>query len=453
MDLKVSAQTGVLGSLLLRPEELAGQIMHRLSPEDFPDPTLRNIFRGAQSLWLAKKPIDPVLLVEHLGKAYADPISEILGMTATSANWEQYCTQLRENRQLAEIQSAALEIASAGTDLQTARQLLAKASKLLLGGEGKEASYAELLSDFVTRQRDPAPPDYLDFGIEPLNKRLQIGRSRFVILGAESSVGKTAFALQLARDIARSGKSVGFFSYETALEDLGDRLVANAASVPLPQAKLKQVPTDAMLRVSEEAEHDLPLRVYESARYSVDDLRAKILADGIQVAFIDYLQLIPVKAAERWQAVTQISMDLHVLAQELGVVIIALSQVTPPELDKKGFRPWIRKGNLRESRQLTQDADAILLLDLSDVKDRSSDRVLIIDKNKDGPLGNLVLHFDPEHMRFTAVTPAEDHPYRRMMAYLYGLKRSSVKTQQPSEPENAQVKFEDYTEDDGDLPF
>jgi len=455
MDLKLNAQTGVLGALLLWPEELAGQILQRLAPEDFPDPTLRNLFRGARQLWLSKKTVDPVLLVESLGKAYADPVAQIVGMTSTKAHWEQYCRQLRENHQLAEIQSAALAIASQGTGLADARRLLAEASRLLIqDGELREGTYAELMADFVTRQMDPAPPDYLDFGMPALNKRLQIGARRFVILGAESSTGKTALALQLARNIARNGKRVGFFSYETSKEDLADRLAANAALIELNQAKVKKVPPDGLRRAADEADQELPLKIMESSRYTIDDLRAKILAEGFQVVFVDYLQLIPVRARERWQAVTQISMDLHVMAQELGITVIALSQVTPPQKDKKGWRPWISMGDLRESRQLSQDADAILLLDLCDVKDRKSDRVLIIDKNKDGPLGNLVLRFAPQYMRFEPIMPPEDHPYYQVMKFLRQVNQERRAEQAKAEKgDSVQVKFEDYSEDDGDLPF
>ena len=100
-------------------------------------------------------------------------------------------------------------------------------------------------------------------------------------------------------------------------------------------------------------------------------------------------------------------MSLHRLAQELKITVIGLSQVTVPELDKKNNRRYISMDDLRDSRQLKQDADVVLLLDLSDVRDRSSNRVLIIAKNKDDAIGRIVLKFEPSRMRFTYVPPVE----------------------------------------------
>ena len=95
-------------------------------------------------------------------------------------------------------------------------------------------------------------------------------------------------------------------------------------------------------------------------------------------------------------------MALHSMAQELGVVVIGLSQVTPPEANQKtGTRRGLRKGDLRESRQLINDADVIMMMDLEDPNNPASRRVLLIDKNKDGPLAKVYLNFDPEYMRFS----------------------------------------------------
>lgn len=454
MDLKMDAQMGVIGSMLLGTPEIVAQIVKQLKPEDFIDPTLRTVYSAARELYLNRKPVDPVMLVESLGTAYNDTILQIINLVPSAANWQHYAAQVKDNRQLMDIQAAVIGIVSSGVTLKEARELLGKASKLLLSSDTvREATYAEIMAEFVERQLDPTPPDYLDLGLAPLNKRVRIGPRRFVVLGAESSVGKTAFALQLARSIAVSGKRVGFFSYETAKEDLGDRVAANVLGVPLSAAKDKLAPPDALKRAEAESEKDsLPLKVIETAKWTIDDIRVKILTEGFDVVFVDYLQLIPVPQKERWQAVTQISMDLHALAQETGAIIFGLSQVTPPQPDKKGWRPWINKHNLRESQQLNQDADLILLLDLCDVKDRSSDRVLIIDKNKDGGLGSLVLQFSPDFMRFTPVTPAEDHPYNRVMAYIRGVNKER-QAEKRAQEEPQQVSFREYVEDDGDLPF
>jgi replicative DNA helicase len=230
-----------------------------------------------------------------------------------------------------------------------------------------------------------------------------------VVIGADSSVGKTALALQFALSMAKAGKRVGFFSYETSLSDATDRLAANDADVSLRQLKQKRLSRQDLARIVDAGGRGekLPLRILETARYTVEHIRAKTLSHGFDVIFVDYVQLIPSRARDRYEAVTQISMALHRLAQDLKITVIGLSQVTVPELDKKGNRRYISMDDLRDSRQLKQDADAVLLLDLSNVKDRSSNRVLIIAKNKDDAIGRIVLSFDPHHMRFAYVPPVE----------------------------------------------
>ena len=97
---------------------------------------------------------------------------------------------------------------------------------------------------------------------------------------------------------------------------------------------------------------------------------------------------------------TNVSIALRSMAQRLGVTIFALSQVTPPDRDIKGKRRHLIKEDLRESRQILQDANEILMLDYEDTGKNYGPRVLIIDKNKDGELGRIRLGFDPQHMRF-----------------------------------------------------
>ena len=124
--------------------------------------------------------------------------------------------------------------------------------------------------------------------------------------------------------------------------------------------------------------------------------------------FVDYVQLLQAEGESPAQQVRAISMDLHRMSQQLGVTVIGLSQVTPPPKDAKGRRPELSKENLRESHQLIHDAEAILILDLTDLKDYGSTRVLKVDKNKDGPCCRMLLRFDARHMRFVYQPPVRD---------------------------------------------
>ena len=267
-----------------------------------------------------------------------------------------------------------------------------------------------MAQDFLARMDDKKDPDYLDFGFPQLNAQLSISQGRFVVLAAESSVGKTALALQLGLGIARRGKRVGFFSLETSAPDAMDRIVAQTAEVPLPAIKHKRIGDDYARAITGELEksYELPFELIEAAGSSVADLRALTLAQRYEVIFVDYVQLLQAEGESPAQQVRAISMDLHRMSQQLGVTVIGLSQVTPPPKDAKGRRPELSKENLRESHQLIHDAEAILILDLTDLKDYGSTRVLKVDKNKDGPCCRMLLRFDARHMRFVYQPPVRD---------------------------------------------
>lgn len=406
-----AAEVSVIGSLLIDARTVP-VLLQQLTPEDFSDQALRHVFEAVRELFLARKPVDPVTVLDALGGgSYEKLMGDCMRAVPTAANCEEYARILREQTQLRQIQNACMQIVSAQTDLPRARELLSEAAALLVEHQAdRDLEYGELLSDLLDRQSDKTPPDYVDWGIPEINARLPVGPGNFVILGADSSVGKTALALQFALSMAKAGKRVGFFSYETTLQDVANRLAANDADVSLGRAKARKLNREELLRVTDAGGRStkISLRVMETARYTVEDIRAKTIARQFQVIIVDYVQLIPTREQDRYSAVTQISIGLHALAQELGVTVIGLSQVTVPETDKKGMRRFISSQDLRESRQLKQDADVILLLDLADPRDRDSNRVLMVDKNRDGPLGRFVLRFEPSRMRFTYVPPHED---------------------------------------------
>ena len=439
-------------------------VMDVLRPEDFDDSLDRRIFETFRELYLDRKPIDPVLVEAALGgEVYHNSLAQLMLDTPTAANVLEYARILKDQNKLRQIQTACLEIASSSVTLDRARELLSEAAGLLVEHQAdRDQSYGELLQDLLDRQSDKTPPDWLDWGIPALNERLMIGPGRFVILGADSSVGKTALALQFAISIARAGKRVGFFSYETSLADVTDRLASNDADVSLRALKKKRLGREEIARIINAGGRGekLPLRILETARYTVEDIRAKAIARQFDVVFVDYVQLVPSRARDRYEAVTQISMALHRLAQDLKITVIGLSQVTVPELDKKQERRFISMDDLRDSRQLKQDADAVLLLDLSNVKDRDSNRVLIIAKNKDDAIGRIVLSFDPHHMRFAYVPPVEGTDEKASRERVEAMDRNREKRLRKEAEKNrtaldGQGVFHEMSdgEDDEALPF
>jgi replicative DNA helicase len=403
------AQAAVIGSLLI-DESLIGEIMQRLRPEDFGDGGLRSLYSAARDLWLDQKRVDPVTLLDRAGDLYNDLLAKVLQQTPTAANWESYCAIVKNNARLQQLRGVALRILEC-EKADEARDLLLDAQGLLAQRESiRIYSYKDMLNSQLDRVQDQTPPDFLDWGFAQLNELLTIKQGRFVVIGAESSVGKTALALQLARTVAGKGKKVGFFSLETDHDDAIDRMTANAADLSLGSIKHKRLNREAIGRIIGEFKRngELPLELIEAAGCTVEEIRAITLMRRYDVIFIDYVQLISTAGDGATEQVRKISIDLHTMATQLGVTTIGLSQVTPPEKDKKGQRRYLRKEDLRESKQLGNDAEAVLLLDLTDLNDYGSPRVLIVDKNKDGAPGKMLLNFEPRHMRFTYQPPFED---------------------------------------------
>ena len=413
MDLNFpQAEEALIGAILIDGEHVLPAVAETVRAEDFSDPTLRHLYEAARELFLAQKPVDPVTIGAAAGaaEAYGGVAAAIMARTPTAANAAEYAEIVKANAQLARIRDAALQILDCRS-ADEAQAILRGAEGLLTERESARIkSYSEMAQDFLSRMDQRKPTDYLDFGFPQLNAQISISQGRFVVLAAESSVGKTALALQLALGIARKGKRVGFFSLETSAPDAMDRIVAQTADVPLPAIKHRRLGEDFARAISAELErsYELPFELIEAAGSGVADLRALTLARRYEVIFVDYVQLLSAEGENPAQQVRAISMDLHRMASQLGVTVIGLSQVTPPPKDAKGRRPELSKENLRESHQLIHDAEAILIMDLADLSDYQSNRILKVDKNKDGPCCRMLLRFDARHMRFEYQPPVED---------------------------------------------
>lgn len=450
----LQAESSVLGSLLLSPE-IAGEVFHRLHAEDFQEPALRTLFNSAREIWLEQKPLDPVILLDRAGAAYADTVRAVMIDTPTAAHYAEYCEIVAQSAQLRRMREAAMRIVDAGS-ADEARQILAEAQGLLVERTRKNAfSWQEMAQNFLERL-DAGPERFLDWGIPQLNEHLKIRPHSFVVLAAESSVGKTALALQIAFGMARGGTKVGFFSLETFQEEAADRMMAQLSGVPLPAIRGRSVGKDGTKRLYDTAQSTFraPFELIQAAGYTVDEVRAETLAKGFEVVFVDYVQLLAAKGDSPTEQVRGISMDLHRLCQELSVTVIGLSQVTPPPKKQDGTRYELGKDNLRESHQLIHDAEAILVMDLADIKDYNSNRILKIDKNKDGPRARMLLRFDAPRMRFEYLPPVQDTEQAKADARNRKMDENrEKKNRKAAEAAPGQGTLAEVGDEDGALPF
>ena len=333
--------------------------------------------------------------------------------TPTAANVSDYLDILQRSARLDALRGAAYEILNAHSDTEAAAIYERMGQALRDTEDVEDLSWSDCVHDYLDRMGDKTPVDRLRWGIEQLDSRLSVTPGKFVILAADSSVGKTALALQFAYHMASTGKRVGFFSLETDKESLTDRLMAEAqvAGINMPRTKEKAL-SDRDWRAASAAgdrSTGIPLRILRRAE-TIEQIRSRTISRRFDVIFIDYVQLIDAPGRERWDIVTNVSIGLHRMAQQLGVTVIGLSQITPASKDAKKAPS---KDDLRESRQLKHDADVILIMSLSQ-EGAGVFRELQIAKNKDGPLGRMLLSFDAEHMSFAYREPPKQNPFAEM---------------------------------------
>ncbi len=399
-----TAEESVIGSMLLDPG-CAGEVLAQLRGADFRAGRLRSIFETIRALYNERQPIDPVVIAGRLGDDSWEAITTCMELTPTAVNVRHYCRIVRERAELDRLHRMAERLQEI-TDLGEARQLVAQAQADASDRPGiTSATLTEMMAGFFRRLAGPKP-EYLAWGLGMLDDMLQTGPGKYVILGARPSTGKTALALQLALNIARK-KRVGFFSLETLPEVLADRIAAAKTSLTLPTIKKHDLTkSDLQVVGSQLGQHpDLrgDLEVVSASALTVDEIRTITLAKRFEVVFIDYVQLIQSPGrGERAEQMQRVSMDLRAMAQLTGVVIVALAQLRRPDTQQK--QKTATMADLKESGQFEQDADSILLMYHQDPQNRLSDRIIKIEKNKEGYAGFAARYrFDGKKQTFSPV--------------------------------------------------
>ena len=415
-----SPQVAVLGSLLLSPE-LTGEVMAQVRPEEFLSGTYRQIYCAIRALFADGRPIDPVTVRDKLGSGDGDWNQVLLGIleaTPTAANIWEYVPLLKGQARRAAIRRLAGQLAEA-QDEEDMGKLIDQLNGLRAERQGAPRSDMEaMLREFYARHT--TAHEYLSWGFERLDAHLYAELGDMVVIGGDPSSGKTALSVGFAWHLAKKYR-VGFYSLETNRHKLADRLMANLASVELGDIKHGELSEEAWQRITQRSPdiRGRSLELIEASGMTMADIRADVLAHRYQVVFVDYLQIVqPENRREnRTSQVGQISRDMQALAHGCGVTLVALSQFsrrdddTPPTMS-----------DLRESGQIEQDADIIMLLYLEEPeRAENSRRVLKIGKNKEGERGKVFLVFDGAHQRFRpsmldAPAPAKPRQRRRKAA-------------------------------------
>lgn len=386
----------LLGAILIKPD-LAPYSLPNLEIEHFPA-DLRSVFAALSGLWNAKGQLDAVeacTRYPELQTTIMECVAECEGecIAITRDRVEEWTQLIREQAALTQFQSLALQAASSLTTFADLSDLYSQMGEALtFDREAQDFKAIGELVDSYIRRLDETP-QYIPSGIPVLDKHLHLAPGNLFIIGGRPSAGKTALSLQMACEQARRGFRVCYFSLETDPDTLTARVIANRLAVPLADVKNKNVPQSDLDGLAEL--HKLPLFIRSASGKGTGWIKAQAQRMKAQVIFIDYLQLLAAsKAKDRYQQITSISIGLHELAQTTGILVVALAQ-----LNRNAAHAAPSTADLKESGQLEQDGDAILLLS-SDGEQYKC----VLAKNKEGKIGEIPLTFDKTRQRFLAVT-------------------------------------------------
>lgn len=402
MNIENQTQYILLGAVLTFSEY--ADVLQDLEIDDF-CPELHDTFAAIRGYWERNDKWNPV---EVMGQ-YDDKCKKTMGecLDAFGAEFIHNVTHdmmqgwariVKEQAALSRARGLAFQIVDGSTryaDLTGIYEQLGEAINL----HSERSDFIPMcdgIDNYIRKLDDK--PEYISTGLRVLDNNLHLVPGNFVVIGGRPSAGKTALSLQLACEIAKSGRKVAYFSLETDPDTLYARIIANQLGVPLHTVKNKTVSINELDRLADIKKY--PLFVRSAAGKSVGWIRTQSIRMQAKVVFIDYLQLIhQAGAKDRYSAVTEISMALHEFAQSTGTLVVALAQLNR-ETARAGIPPTA--ADLRESGQIEQDADAIILLaqKVKTQKRPEEHYHFALEKNKEGNVGSLDITFQMETQQF-----------------------------------------------------
>jgi replicative DNA helicase len=428
----IEAEQAVLGAIFLEPSSLtlASEI---LIPEDFYRASHQKIFNVMLKLNDLGKAVDLITVTEELAasKLLEDTggvtyLSDIAASVPTAANIEYYARIVEEKSLLRRLIRTATGIASDGYSREDeVEALLSEAEKSIMEvAQRKNAGAFHNIKDVLVRTYDNIETMHnrvgditgLETGFVDLD-RMTAGfqRNDLIIVGARPSVGKTAFALNIAQNVAKkTGENIAIFSLEMGAEQLVMRLLCAEGNIDAQRLRTGSLTDDdwGKLTMAMGSLANTGIYIDDTPGVRISDIRSKCrrLAQehGLGMILIDYLQLIlgsGRSGENRQQEVSEISRSLKQLARELKVPVIALSQLSRGVEQRQDKRPMM--SDIRESGSIEQDADIVAFLYRDDYYDKESEAKniieIIIAKQRNGPVGTVQLAFVKEYNKFVNI--------------------------------------------------
>lgn len=395
------AQVGVLGSVLIEPS-LAPKVVASTNETDYRG-EYRAVYSAIAALLQEAQPVDVITVRNKLGPAYSELLMEIMKVTPTAANIDAYISACKEQSRLSSLHGIAMQLTSTVT-LDEARELLGKAQDAVVEHNNKRVFSMMNAMEHFYDTHQAGKKEYIEWGIGAFDDQLSTERGDVIVLAGRPSDGKSAIMLQFAYHMAQKHR-VGVFSFETGSGKLTDRLVSHVSKVDFRKIKRGDMRLEDWQRINGcvNGFTSRSLELIEASGMTVNDILGISLAQRFDIIFVDYVQLVtPLshRGGTRNDEVAGVSKALAIMARQHKIMVVELSQLSRPQKTKSGNYLPPTMSDLRESGQLEQDADVIMMLYRTNPDEASSPREMYVAKNKEGTLGKFTLHLDGKTQTF-----------------------------------------------------
>jgi replicative DNA helicase len=426
----LEAEVSVLGSILLDKEAIV-RVADILLPDDFYSDSHRIIFE--EMLWLYEhhQPIDVITLTNRLEEKSklveiggTTLLSQLANAVPSAAHVVSYAKIVADKALLRRLITTANDVITMAYETtEDPSETLDKAEQKIFGVSEKHLkenfiSLKSVLTESFDRidelHKDKDKLRGVPTGFKPLDNILAgLQPSDLIIIAGRPSVGKTAFALNIAHNVAvKDQVPVAIFSLEMSKEQLVDRLLASEAGIDSWKLRTGNLDDDDFLKINHAygALAEAPLFIDDSSIINVLEMRTKCrrlqAEHGLGLVMIDYLQLMSGNNPEnRVQEVSAISRALKGLSRELNVPVLALSQLSRAVESRPSKVPML--SDLRESGSIEQDADVVMFVYREEMYDPDTSRKgitdILIRKHRNGPIGQVELFFKPETQTLRAI--------------------------------------------------
>ena len=433
------AEQAVLGSMLIDPR-CVPEVIDKLRPDDFYLQQNRDIYETIYSMFNYSMTIDPVTVLENMKQngVYDENQSrgyllQLMDTTPTAANVKEYIDILKDNtlqRRVAETAGDLLAMVRQGSD--TGQDILEAAEQRIYAiRQGRSARgltpISDVIIDVYDRLAELAAIDSaipgLSTGLRDLDRAISgLNKSDLILLAARPGMGKTSMALNILLDAGKkSGKQVAFFSLEMSREQLALRLISSECFVDnkkLVTGKLTDDDWDK-IAVAADSLNQSRILIDDDSSVTVADINAKCRrVEDLGLVVIDYLQLMQSAGGKtrqgdnRQQIVSDISRSLKIMAKELNVPVLCLSQLSRANESRTDKRPML--SDLRESGAIEQDADIVMFLYREGYYNKDTENPnlaeCIVAKNRHGETRTIELQWLPDFTSFSDIEWQHSEP-------------------------------------------